>query len=86
MTDVKLLRDLVAMRLNADWTEWSRRHPHLSGAIDRTRLIETAVTSLANDPQFVAAMRQADLDTAKLNAAARVFQLIEQALRRSLAG
>lgn len=78
------LRDFVAERVRARWTEWSREHPHLAAAIDQTRLVESAVTQLRDDAQFADAMRQADLDEATLAAAAKVLAEAERVVGRVL--
>jgi len=79
-----LLRDLVEQQLDASWPEFADRHPHLAAAIDRTRLVETTVQSLADDPALQAALREADVDQATLTAAARVVGLIERAIAAAL--
>ncbi|MCC7145147.1 MAG: hypothetical protein IT443_01740 [Phycisphaeraceae bacterium] len=70
------LRDLVSQRLNLRWAEWSAAHPHLAGVIDRTRLVEQTVEKLRDDPDFQLAMRQADVDEARLGS---LLFLLEQA-------
>lgn len=72
------LRDLVEQRLGQRWSEFAQAHPNLAQAIDQTRLVESAVRSLRDDPAFIEAMRAADLDEVKLAAAARVFELVER--------
>lgn len=79
-----LLRELVAARLNRRWEEWSREHPHLARAIDRTHLIESTVERLRDDARFVQAMRDASLDEAQLAAAGRVIERIESIITRVL--
>lgn len=79
------LRDVITNRLNLRWDEWAKDHPHLAAAIDRTRLIDSAVQKLRDDPQFVAAMQQARLDESKLAAAATVFERLEHLIGRLLA-
>ncbi|MCC7204876.1 MAG: hypothetical protein IT441_07330 [Phycisphaeraceae bacterium] len=71
------LRDVVSQRLTSRWEAWAVDHPHLAAAIDRMKLIDSAVQSLREDAEFREAMRQADLDEAKLAAAARVLERIE---------
>lgn len=78
------LRDLVEQRLDLHWSDFARRHPHLAAAIDRTRLIETTMRSLADDPALRAALRDADLDEATLVAASRVIGVIERAVSLAL--
>ena len=78
------LHSLVGDKIDVLWSDWSTRHPHLARAIDRTRLVESTVQRVREDPAFIQAMRDADLDEAKLNLAAcvleRASQLISEAL------
>lgn len=84
MSAITPLRDLVEQRLGERWEDWSRSHPHLARVIDRTRLIETVVDHIRLDAEFVSALREADLDEARLAAAARVLALADRLIRRSL--
>lgn len=72
------LRDLVSDQLDRHWIVWAEQHPHLAKAIDRTRLIESAVEQLRDDPEFSKAMRQAHLDEHRLAEAARILSLAER--------
>ncbi len=83
-TLARSLRDLVATRIGHRWDEFAARHPHLAGVMDRTTLIETTVSRLRDDPAFVAAMRQANLDEAQLAAAARLLEQAERWVTRAL--
>ena len=76
------LRDLIETRLNVRWDAWASRHPHLAAAIDRTRLIETSMDRLRDDPDFQAAMAAADLDERQLAAAATLLDRVEGTLGR----
>lgn len=67
------LRTLIGEKIDVRWSEWASKHPHLAEAIDRVRLIESTVSLLREDPEFVAAMREADLDEAELIKAARLL-------------
>ncbi len=78
------LRDLVADRLDKHWSDWAAAHPNLAEAIDRTRLIESAVGNLRDDPRFAEAMRQAAVDEAALQAAVRIVDAAERWVRRLL--
>ena len=78
------LREIVERRLGGRWSEFAQQHPHLAAAIDRTRLIEATVQRLEEDERFVQAMREADLDEAKLTAAAQVLDQADRWLRRLL--
>lgn len=80
------LRDLIAESLDRHWLVWAQQHPHLAEAIDRTRLIDNAVTRLRDDPDYQAVMRRADLDESRLAEAARVLRLAERWAQRVLPG
>lgn len=80
----RLLRDVVEQRLNKRWPEFAAAHPHLAEAIDRTRLVESAVARLREDAQFQAALREAELDVSKLAAAARALERAEGLVGRVL--
>ena len=72
------LRDLVAERLDRHYLAWAADHPHLARAIDRVQLVDTTVTRLRDDPEFVAAMRDADLDEHRLARAAKALEVVER--------
>ena len=80
------LRTLVSDKIDARWPDWATRHPHLAGAIDRVRLVESTVDLLRDDPRFLAAMRSADLDEARLTDASKLLRLVDQHVRRLLPG
>ncbi len=80
----QMLRDLVAARVEGRWTQWAQEHPHLAEAIDRTRLVEVAVTRLRDDEQFKAAMRQADLDERTINHALVILAQVERLIAQLL--
>lgn len=83
-TRITPLRDLIERRLNVQWTSWAQSHPNLAAAIDRTRLVESTVHRVRDDPAFAQAMREADLDEAKLAAAARLLDRLDGLVRRAL--
>ncbi len=78
------LRSLISEKIDLRWSDWSSQHPHLALAIDRTRLVESAVDLLRQDPEFIQAMREADLDEAKLALAASILDRADQLIRNSL--
>jgi len=78
------LRDLIDEKIDGRWSRWSQKHPNLAEAIDRTRLIESTVELLRNDPDYIEAMRSADLDEARLTAAAQILDQADQIIRRAL--
>lgn len=82
--DTRDLRTLISDKIDVRWSDWSARHPHLAEAIDRARLVDSAVGLLRDDPQFVSAMRRADLDEARLADASRLLDLADQLIRRLL--
>ncbi len=84
MAETKLLRDVVQQRMNQRWVAFAEAHPHLAEVIDRTRLVESSVQRLREDPQFQAAMREAGLDEAKLAAAMRAVDRAEMLIAHVL--
>ena len=51
-TTSRSLRDVVADKVNAKWNEWAAAHPQLARVVDRTRLIESTVVQLRQEPAF----------------------------------
>ena len=78
------LHSLVNEKINLRWSEWATRHPQLALAIDRTRLVESTVDLLREDPAFIKAMREADLDEARLTLAANIIDRANQIIRDAL--
>ena len=78
------LHSLVNEKINLRWSDWATRHPQLASAIDRTRLVESTVALLREDPKFMSAMREADLDEARLAAAANLIDRANQIIREAL--
>lgn len=78
------LRDWVESRLSRRWSQWAREHPNLAAAINQAKLVELAVEQLRADARFREAMRLADLDEAKLAAAAGLLEQAERIVERSL--
>ena len=58
----RLLRQVVADRLDIHWTQFEREHPHLAAAIERVRLIDSTVNRIADDPAYAQAMAGAAQD------------------------
>ena len=84
--DTHDLRTLISDQIDARWPDFATRHPHLAQAIDRVRLVDSAVDLLRDDPEFVRAMRNADLDEARLTDAAKLLGLVDQLVHRLLPG
>ena len=84
MSETQMLRDVVEERLNRRWSEFAASHPHLAEVIDRTRLVESAVQSLRDDPTFIAAMREANLDVSQLAAVKRAMERADEVVGRVL--
>lgn len=78
------LRALIAERIDVRWSDFATRHPHLADAIDRVRLVDSAVDLLRDDPEFISAMRGADLDEARLADATKVLGMLDQLICRLL--
>ncbi len=53
------LKAHVRRAIGAGWDEFARAHPLLSQAIDQDVLVEQAVNSIADDPEYRNAMEQA---------------------------
>jgi hypothetical protein len=78
------LRDIIARRMDLHWPRFAEQHPNLAAAVERSMLIDSAVDSLADDPQFRAAMRRASVDDAVLDAAAKLLDLADRAIGRAM--
>lgn len=78
------LRTLIAGAIESRWAAWSQDHPNLAQAIDRTQLIDIAVTRLRDDPAFIQAMAQANLDEQRLAALDNLGQFVSRAVDRLL--
>lgn len=80
------LRDLIEAELDKHWLAWAKDHPHLADAIDRTRLIESTVARLRDEPAYLDAIRRADRDEQRLNEIAELTELVDRWVRRVLPG
>jgi hypothetical protein len=49
----------VEQAVGTEWSAFAARHPHLAAALDQELLVEQAIASLADDPDYRAAMGQA---------------------------
>jgi len=78
------LRSLISEKIDLRWSDWAEQHPNLARAIDRIRLVESAVDRLREDPGFIKAMREAGLDEARLALAARILDRADQFIRDAL--
>ena len=52
------LKDHVRRAISSGWDEFARAHPLLSQAIDQDVLVEQAMNSIADDPEYKTAMEQ----------------------------
>jgi hypothetical protein len=48
----------VEQAVGTEWSAFAARHPHLAAALDQQLLVEQAMASLADDPDYRAAMDQ----------------------------
>ena len=64
------LKDEVQKALAQEWPEFASAHPRLAAALDETLLVEPAMQSLGDDPEFQAAMETASAVGAGADAAA----------------
>jgi hypothetical protein len=54
------LKDEVLKALRTEWPAFAAAHPKLAAVLDETLLIEPAMQSLADDPEYMEAMATAD--------------------------
>ena len=54
------VKEEVRRAIAAEWPAFAASHPRLAAALDETVLVDPAVASLADDPEYAAAMRTAD--------------------------
>lgn len=80
----KQLKDIVAAQLQIHWTQFQREHPQLAAAIERTRLIESTVARITDDPQYQHAMRLAAQDEGMQETVEKLTDLADRWLRGAL--
>jgi hypothetical protein len=80
----KQLKDIVAAQLEIHWTQFQQEHPHLAAAIERTRLIESTVARITDDPQYKHAMRLAAQDEGMQETVEKLKDLADRWLRAAL--
>jgi len=78
------LHSVIQDRINVRWSDWATRHPHLAAAIDRTMLVESTTALLREDPDYIEAMRSADLDEARLVMAANILERANTIIQEAL--
>jgi hypothetical protein len=54
------LKEEVRKALGAEWPAFAATHPKLAAALDETVLLDPAMQSLADDPEYQETMRTAD--------------------------
>jgi hypothetical protein len=75
------LKDEVRRAINVSWPQFEADHPHLAAAIDQEILLMEATRAISEDPEFNAAMQQAQ---AAGIVATGVGDVIEALVRRWL--
>ncbi len=80
-TATRLLREVVAARLDENWAQFERMHPHLAAAIERTRLIESTVHRIAADPAYGQAVEAAAKDEAAAELLGKLSAIADRWLR-----
>jgi hypothetical protein len=53
------LKDEVRKAIQSEWPAFAATHPRLAAALDETVLLEPAMQSLADDPEYQETMRTA---------------------------
>jgi hypothetical protein len=54
------LKDEVQKILAIEWRSFAERHPRLAEVIDQSLLVQQATASIADDPDYQRALREAD--------------------------
>jgi hypothetical protein len=54
------LKDEVQKILAVEWRSFAERHPRLAEVIDQSLLVEQATASIADDPDYQRALREAE--------------------------
>ncbi len=76
------LRDQVQRAIAQQWPAFAAAHPRLAEELDQSLLVQSTLESLANDPQFQAAMEQAaQAGGAGEAILATIAQLVQKYLR-----
>lgn len=55
------LKEIVRDAIKSEWAAFAQEHPRLAEVIDETLLVSHLSQSLANDPEFQDAMRDAQV-------------------------
>jgi hypothetical protein len=76
------LKEQVRAAIQSAWPAFSQSHPNLAAVIDEELMVESASTSISDDPHYQDAMRQAD---AAGMAAQTIANLVENFVREWLA-
>ena len=77
------VKDQVRQAIQSEWPTFAANHPRLAAVLDETVLVEPAMQSLADDPEYLEAMATADAVGAGAEVIAAVIQrLVSQFLRR----
>ena len=84
MQSEEQLRELVRGRLDLQWSDFARLHPHLAAVIERSLLIEQVVERLSDDPDFQEATQQAAIDRQTLAVTDRAVAFVDTWIRRVL--
>ena len=77
------LKEEVRRALQTEWPAFASSHPRLAAVLDETLLIEPAIHSLGDDPEYVEAMQTASAVGAGAEIVADiVLRHVRQWLRR----
>ncbi len=53
------VKDEVRRAVQSEWPGFAERHPRLAAVLDETLVVQQAVESIADDPEYVRAMERA---------------------------
>jgi len=77
------LKTEVRRAIDRNWPAFQRDHPHLAGVIDESLVVASATQSLAEDPAYQEALRDAHLAGVAMEVGA---ELVERFVVRWLRG
>lgn len=82
--EMRMLRGLVARRIDRRWEAFAADHPRLAESIERVRLVDSTARRLAEDPAYQRAMDAAGRDEAVLAAAVELMEVVERWVERAV--
>ena len=83
MNSIISVKDEVRKAVRSEWPAFAADHPRLAAVLDETLVVDSAIASLADDPEYREAMATAEAVGAGADVIAGLIQrLVSQFLRR----